>query len=397
MMLNSGRGVIGSLGYVLSILYFVLIYFSYINPLCQVLVTCDLYVLFLLMLVYTLMKGKVYYNAYNKHYFLFILVIFLFSVLPYVGSAYAGNVLSATVNMITLLLLTYCLSVFIKPTDLRIFPYVISCSSILLFICTVNQFDIYAGERFGNDLAGNANIISPLYMIAAISSVYCIFRDKNWLAKILFLLFYGMQIYAIVLTGTKKALIISILFFAFYFILTRKRKVYIVASLLVSVVLVFIAYMALFNVPVLYDLIGYRFEGMIAAFTTNQGDASTMERMSMVHDALNLWTSRPLTGIGLNLFAEKSVYGTYSHNNYVELLSTTGLIGFVFYYLIYVSILGRLRAGGSRLDTIFCFLFVCCLFLFDLGAVTYNYSLIQICLSLCGIYCSGLQWRREFH
>lgn len=397
MMLNDTRGMVGTLGYVLSILYFVLIYFSYINPLFQVLITCDLYVLCLLMLVYTVKKGKIYYNVYNKHYFLFILVVFLFSVLPYVGSTYAGNVLSATANMLTLLLLTYCLSVFIKPEDLRILPYVISCSSILLFICTVNRFDIYAGERFGNDLAGNANIISPLYMIAAMSSVYCVFRDKNWLAKILFLLFYAMQIYAIVLTGTRKALIISILFFAFYFILTRRRKVYMVASLLVSIVLVFIAYLALFNVPILYDLIGYRFEGMVAAFTNNQGDESTMERMSMLHDALNFWSSRPLAGIGLNLFAEKSVYGTYSHNNYVELLSTTGLVGFVCYYLIYISVLARLRVGGPRLDTIFCFLFILFLALFDLGAVTYKYSLIQICLSLCGIYCSGLQREGELH
>ena len=397
MMLNNTRGMVGTLGYVLSILYFVLIYFSYINPLFQVLITCDLYILCLLMLVYTVKKGKIYYNVYNKHYFLFILVVFLFSVLPYVGATYAGNVLSTTANMLTLLLLTYCLSVFIKPEDLRILPYVISCSSILLFICTVNRFDIYAGERFGNDLAGNANIISPLYMIAAMSSVYCVFRDKNWLAKILFLLFYAMQIYAIVLTGTKKALIISILFFAFYFILTRRRKVYMVASLLVSIVLVFIAYLALFNVPILYDLIGYRFEGMVAAFTTNQGDESTMERMSMLHDALNFWSSRPLAGIGLNLFAEKSVYGTYSHNNYVELLSTTGLVGFVCYYLIYISVLARLRVGGPRLDTIFCFLFILFLALFDLGAVTYKYSLIQICLSLCGIYCSGLQREGELH
>lgn len=387
-----GNDIIKPIGFILSVTYFILTYVTYINPQYQILITYNLYALCALTLIYTFLKKRIDYNIYHKHYLFFIVVVFLFSVLPYIGSTYYDTVIRSTLNLITILVLTYCFSVFISKKNLKNILIIISISSILLFIFTSDNFDIYSGERFGNELAGNANIISPLYMIAAIASTYCIFNNKNILLKLLFCLLFCVQIFAIILTGTKKALVIPILFFGLYFILTRRKKAYAVLTFIIVVIFGCFLYFALFNIPLIYDLIGYRFEGMILAFTNNQGDASTTERINMMHDALDFWYTKPLIGIGLNLFSEKSIYGTYSHNNYVELLSTTGLIGCISYYIIHFKLLKRITPYLviQKQDAAFYFLLIICLLIFDIGAVSYNYSLIQVVLSLCGIYCNNI-------
>ncbi len=46
---------------------------------------------------------------------------------------------------------------------------------------------------------------------------------------------------------------------------------------------------------------------------------------------------RPLFGNGWFYFSVYSGLGTYSHNNYIEILVTYGLAGFIFYYGIFIS------------------------------------------------------------
>ena len=140
----------------------------------------------------------------------------------------------------------------------------------------------------------------------------------------------------------------------------------------------------IFNNPVLYDLIGYRFEGMLLALTTGQGDGSTMERMNMIQDAAKFWETHPIFGIGLNLFSVKGDYGAYSHNNYLELLSTTGLLGFITYYSYHIKTiynLGR-TLKSNRQDNIFGLLIIGSMLFYDIGAVSYNLPLVQIFLLL---------------
>ena len=79
------------------------------------------------------------------------------------------------------------------------------------------------------------------------------------------------------------------------------------------------------------------------------GDASLDGRSGMLALGLELFASRPLFGIGYGNFVYYSAkvlgWGTYSHNNYIEVLSGTGLFGFVPYVLLY----GWLILRGTRL------------------------------------------------
>lgn len=57
-------------------------------------------------------------------------------------------------------------------------------------------------------------------------------------------------------------------------------------------------------------------------------------RVEMLREALALWESRPLFGNGIDQVRVLGSRGTYSHNNYAEMLADFGLIGTTIYYLI---------------------------------------------------------------
>ena len=354
-------------GFITLIVYILFTYIYYLNPSFEIIVTISLYLLCAIAFIYTLVTQKITYNQYIKHYAVFTAIIMCTAVFPYVGTTYGTIVFNALLEVIKVLIFTYCVNSFVEYKRIPLLFITISFSSLILFLFTGARFDIYSGERFGNDLAGNANIIAPLYMFAAVSSTYCIFRFRNKLLKVIFICIYIIQLYALILTGTKKSLLIAFLFCFAAFIF------------------IFLLFWSLiFNIQVLYDLIGYRFEGMLLAFTTGQGDESTMERMNMINDAMEFWRSHPVFGIGLNLFSEKGIYGAYSHNNYVELLATTGIAGFIAYYSYHLSFFMDIRKQlrYEKHDGIFSLLIIASMMLYDVGAVSYNLPLVQLFLSL---------------
>lgn len=375
--------IIKSIGFILLILYLIFSYVNYINPVLEIFISISIYLLCAIVLIYTLINKKILYNDYIKNYALFFIVIACTAVIPYIGTSYNTIVLNALFNIFKILILTYCVYVFVERNKLHIIFITISISSIILFLFTGAQFDISSGERFGNELAGNANIIAPLYMFAAISSTYCIFNSKKILYRIVFLGAYLIQLYAIILTGTKKSLIVSFAFFWLYFIFTQKRKyAFLLFIVFISSAAIFVS--LIFNNAFLYDLIGYRFEGMLMALVTGQGDGSTMERMNMIHDAATFWKQNPFFGIGLNLFSVKGAYGAYAHNNYLELLATTGIVGFISYYTYHIKTIYNLSktVKYNQSNNIFGLLIIASMMFYDIGAVSYNLPLVQIFLLL---------------
>lgn len=55
-------------------------------------------------------------------------------------------------------------------------------------------------------------------------------------------------------------------------------------------------------------------------------------RSGMVDYALSVWASSPFVGVGVDNFRIISPYGTYSHNNYLEILAGLGAFALILYY-----------------------------------------------------------------
>ncbi|MGI6241169.1 MAG: O-antigen ligase family protein [Candidatus Omnitrophota bacterium] len=72
-------------------------------------------------------------------------------------------------------------------------------------------------------------------------------------------------------------------------------------------------------------------------------DGSANERHDLILVGLKITKDHPLIGVGLGQFGLVSKTGVYAHNEWIELLATTGIPGFLFFMSIYVSAWRRLK------------------------------------------------------
>jgi len=66
-------------------------------------------------------------------------------------------------------------------------------------------------------------------------------------------------------------------------------------------------------------------------------------RIELYQEGFDIIRKYPMFGVGLNQFRTFSSSGVYSHSDYIEVATNTGIIGFVFYFSIYVVLWLRLN------------------------------------------------------
>ena len=147
---------------------------------------------------------------------------------------------------------------------------------------------------------------------------------------------------ATVWTGSRTGLLLFVMGVAGYFILTGETQSTKARNVLIVILGLFLLYYILMNNPTLYSLIGVRMERLFSFIQTKEITEISMDRRnSMIHYAWQLFKEHPLFGVGINGFnayyGASSGFYTYSHNNFVELLSDGGIVGFVIYYSIYIK------------------------------------------------------------
>ena len=72
------------------------------------------------------------------------------------------------------------------------------------------------------------------------------------------------------------------------------------------------------------------------------------------------------------------------NNNYLELLATTGIVGFISYYTYHIKTIYNLSktVKYNQSNNIFGLLIIASMMFYDIGAVSYNLPLVQIFLLL---------------
>ena len=71
-------------------------------------------------------------------------------------------------------------------------------------------------------------------------------------------------------------------------------------------------------------------------------ESSSLKRLQFYKDGLDMIIHNFFFGVGLDNFRVLST-GTYSHSNYIEIASTTGIVGFFIFFSIFVIVWRRLR------------------------------------------------------
>ena len=102
-------------------------------------------------------------------------------------------------------------------------------------------------------------------------------------------------------------------------------------------------------------------------------NTSGTTRLDMLQQALGLWMEKPMFGHGIDQFRVLGSYGTYSHNNYVEMLADFGVLGTTLFYLTNVIILVLCVKGIFSDNKLYRLVFIITIasLLWDVGLVSY--------------------------
>ena len=116
---------------------------------------------------------------------------------------------------------------------------------------------------------------------------------------------------------------------------------------------------------------------------------SDMRRITYIRRGLSQFLKSPFWGNGMNY--SEFMFGTYSHNNYVEMLLNFGIIGFcIHYYSHFISARKALTDKTDRKTNLLFMSVITAILVTDIGVVTYYDRNIAIIMGLMSKYYSDL-------
>ena len=225
----------------------------------------------------------------------------------------------------------------------------------------------------------NRNVIGMLVGIGAVFFFhFTMTKNRLFVIPTVVASFVGLT------TGSRKALfaaLVGILLYSFFHLQNQKEKKkkrtgIILLVLLILFVLIYLCY----TNETLYNVIGYRIEGLLGTWFGGESmEASAVDRAEMMEKAMEMFWEKPIFGWGIEGFALNSSFGTYSHNNFTEVLANFGIVGFLVFYVYKAVILYHqyrlLRSSENQEElslNIFLTVWLILLLMLDYGAVSMN-------------------------
>jgi O-antigen ligase len=204
-----------------------------------------------------------------------------------------------------------------------------------------------------------------------------------------------------VLSGSRKGVIgiLVIVLIEYFLFIFSKRDKGSAKRLVVSSIVAFL-FFSMFSYVVLKSEFGYRSRNIgrfLKGERQERGERSLNLRLHLYKVGLNRFAKHPVIGTGLRTFEKidmKSFFiskkvGAYSHSNFIEILVSSGLIGLLCYYSMYLFSLWEAYqnlnySSDDRLRPLICFVVsaIMLLFFYDLFSVTYYDKSCWIFLSL---------------
>lgn len=337
--------------------------------------------------------GKINYSMLNKMLIGFAWIVFVIIFISANLNNIPNNLIIGVLYKIIFICILSIAFVIFLLTDTKIRIKTILSGSIYssIILCLwifINEWDMILlfTERIGWSASGsNPNIVGLILGIFSYITLFEIIAEKK--RKYIIILFF--QYIFMFLTGSKKALISIILGLILLPLLEKKK--HLGTFLAVMSVLSILLY-GIFNVEIMYNLIGHRVERTFSFLTqNNMQDNSTSLRIFYTSLGWNYWLQSPLFGHGFFAFNYKLGIGTYTHNNYIEILVSHGLLGLLVYYSMYIYLLVKTYSLRSKekYAPLF-FLILISAMIQDFGIVSYyDFILYYIWIMIIIIYTSS--------
>lgn len=224
---------------------------------------------------------------------------------------------------------------------IKIFVY----SGVIFAILTIlsnpiSDWGEVSFESFGNGFIRNGVANICVYLICFIVLFWRQLFSRQ-LRNVMIILFTV----TILLCGSRRAIVLMAIISLLSVLFTaniRKRINYLIIGCLLVLAILFIAY----NVPIIKSLYLDRIIEMI--FGTESTDASTIGRSAYIIIGIDMIKEHPWFGWGTDAFynyllrnpyayaSNMSLRAVYSHNNYIEIGTSYGIIGLILFYSMHV-------------------------------------------------------------
>ena len=242
-------------------------------------------------------------------------------------------------------------------------------------------------ERIGEDNL-NTNMLGKYFAIASVIALYFFF-EKKW--KIMLLPYVVLAIF-VIMTRSRSSLLSliigSLTYLVYYYRTHNNMKQFWKTICMVAVVIYGLSKLSIWG-----DAF-YRITAMFDYFSGTHDytvDASTSMRETLLQTGLKAIPENPLFGhgIGSSPFVVAAHLGSnyeggdYFHNNYVQLLVETGIIGFSLFYMAIIVILKKLWNLRNESPLAVLLLAILAIFLFcDTNNTTYYHKIYIIFLGI---------------
>ncbi|SMP65524.1 O-Antigen ligase [Sphaerochaeta associata] len=277
-----------------------------------------------------------FYAYWSIAYLLVGLVSAIFS--SYITVSFQMLISTIQVLVVTNLLLPYIRDNE-RNCDLFQIGIILAIASLGIRLIVTTPFSSLGLMRAGSSIGYNANEFGFIFAYGTTVLSYLFLENRKKIYLPIIVVFSILCL----LSGSRTALAVMLISFSIQIIghYTQQGDIlkFIKGIFFLGVILILLIILITQN-EVLYDILGRRVVTFFESLTGREtSEGSTLIRLSMISDALDLFVKKPLLGSGLNTFRIYSGYGTYSHNNYTELLVSIGLVGIFIYYSLFIWLL----------------------------------------------------------
>lgn len=246
--------------------------------------------------------------------------------------------------------------------------------------------------RIGYSIGHHPNAMGNLCALLAFIWLYLYDKSKR---KVYFIWIFLLSC-ILLFTKSRAAILMLIMYFFGYILLCKKRRFIYIKVIPIIIILAFLLYWAIFHIPILYELIGFRMEGVFGLFNSNYTiDASSYTRINMMKYGIDMFIKHPITGVGFGNYGYYAYHyydlftETYAHSNYIEILAGLGVVGIFLYYIlpafscITLGLNLKRTNGSNRKLCAFLFVAIIVRLITDLIKITYSDELTQMINVIC--------------
>ena len=226
----------------------------------------------------------------------------------------------------------FLINILILSGTLFSFVVIIYYGGLLSFVNLIS---------FQNRVGGDITQVNRIGQSVSFSTILCIFTIFRHPKKILYYFLGLMQLLVLIASQSRTALITTA-FSSFLMLLfiPQRHKTTLFLSVIVSASFLYYT----FSFFETFETSSFdRFESLLLAIQDQGGDVSAQRRLEMIDEGFNAFLEHPVLGMGLNtsgvITSRFLGEAKYLHNNYIEILASLGILGFIiFFYIFYVPV-----------------------------------------------------------